>query len=359
MGLSIGIISLGSKSSQMIWEEAKKIFDDAELINLKKIEISVGTKIKVLYDGEPFKKYDCLLMRGSYKYASLLYGLSEVFKEKTFIPIDPYAHILAHNKFMTHLLFSSDKNLKMPTTYFAAQISETKRFLKTLNYPIILKFPSGTHGKGVVFSESYYSANTMIDALDVFKQMVMVQDHINIKSDIRVIVAGEKIIGSMRRIANKDEIRANAHQGGKAEPYIVSPEVKMMCLRASKTIKANICAIDIIESEYGPLILEVNTSPGLQKITEVTRKNIAKEMVEYMFEETKKLKEADQKIKTKDLMSGLGVEEIGSREFEAELRVRNDKIVLPEFVYKMTSFKEEENVVFRVSKNKIEIIKED
>ena len=355
--LKFGLISLGSESSKMILEAAKQYFGEVDLIDLRKVEIKLDRKTTVLYNGEPLKQYDCLLMRGSFRYSTLLYGLTEFYKDKCFIPIDANAHLIAHNKFMTQLLFSKDKVLKMPGSYYAAKIKETKEFLKTLNYPIILKFPSGTHGKGVIFAESSASAVSMIDALDVFKQPVLIQDYVNIRSDIRIIVAGTKIIGSMRRISKGDDIRANAHQGGTAEPFIVTPEIKNMSIEAAKKIKAKICAIDIIESDYGPLILEVNTSPGLQKITEVTKKNIALEMSKYMFEETLKLKSKTDKTQTKNLMDTMGIEEIGNREFEIELNVKNNKIVLPEFVYKMTKFREYEDVIVKISNNKIEIIK--
>lgn len=358
MATKLGLISLGSKSSLMLAEAAKEYFDEVNLIDIRKVEIHIEKKeTVVLYDGEHLEDYDCLYMKGSFRYADLLYGLTEIYKDKCFVPLDSYSHIIAHNKFMTHLFFSSNPVLRMPATYYAAKISETKAFLKTLPYPVILKFPAGTHGKGVIFTDSFSSASSMIDALDVFKQPVIIQDYINIKSDIRIIVAGDKIIGSMKRIAKADEIRANAHMGGSAEPFIVTSEIKRMCLEAAKQLKAGICAVDIIESDYGPLILEVNTSPGLQKITEVTKKNIAKEMAEYLYNETKIRKEAKEKVVSKDVISGLGIEEIGSRDIQAELKVVNGKIVLPEFALKMSNFRDKEEVTVRVSKNKIELIK--
>jgi len=355
--VKFGLISLGSKSSQMVLDEAKNYFEVADHIDLRKIEIKIDKKTTVLYDGEPLKNYDCLYMKGSHRYSSLLYGLSEIYKDKCYVPVDSMAHIVAHNKFMTHLYFSSEKTLKMPGTYFAAKISETKAFLKTLNYPMILKFPSGTHGKGVIFTESYKSASSMLDALDIFKQPLIVQDYVNISSDLRIIVAGDKIIGSMMRTAASGEVRANAHQGGDAEPFVVTPEIKEMSLVAAKKIKADVCAIDIIESDYGPLILEVNTSPGLQKITQVTKKNIAKEIAKYFYDETKKITDNKEKVQTRNVMSAIGIEEIGAREFEVELKVNNDRIVVPDFAYNMSNFKEGEDVTIKVSKNKIEILR--
>lgn len=358
MGLKLGIISLGSKSSKMILEEAGEFFETVDQIDLRKIEVKIDKKTTVLYDGEPLREYDCLYMRGSYKYSTLLYAISEEFKHKCYIPLDPNSHIVAHNKFMTHLKLSQEAFLKMPSTYFTAKISETKSFLKTLTYPIILKFPSGTHGKGVIFAESYSSASSMVDALDVFNQPVIIQDYVNINSDIRVIVAGDKIVGSMRRIAQRDEVRSNAHMGGSAEPYLVTPEIKRMSITAAKKIKADICAVDIIESDYGPQILEVNTSPGLQKIQEVTKKNIAREIAQFLFEETTKKRELKDKDTSKELVSSMGIEEIGSRDFEAEIKINSGRIILPEFASKQAEFYSGENVVIRTSKDKIEIIKQ-
>ena len=358
MGLKFGLVSLGSVSSKMLLEEAKKYFDEVELIDIRKIEIKIDKNTTVLYDGEPLKDFDCLYMKGSYRYSNLLYGLTEIYKNKCFIPIDSNAHIIAHNKFMTHLNFAQNKELKMPGTYFASKVTESKTFLKTLNYPIILKFPTGTHGKGVIFAESSQSAISMVDALDVFKQPVLVQDYINIKSDIRIIIAGDKIIGSMRRIANSGEIRANAHQGGNAEVYVPTPEIKHMAIAAAKKLKAGICAVDIIESDYGPLILEVNSSPGLQKITEVTKKNIAGEMAKYLYEETKKLKETKDKVVSKNMLDDIGIDDIGIREFNVELKVNMDRIIVPDFVYKLSDFAPGENVLYRVSEGKIEILRD-
>ena len=356
--LKFGLVCMSSGSSQMLLEEAKKYFEQADIIDIRKIEIMINNKqTKVLYDGKELEKYDCLYIKGSHRYAELMYGLTEIFKEDTFIPLTAQSHLIAHNKFLTHLTFAQNKLLKMPDTYYAAKISETKNFLQTLNYPIILKFPSGTHGKGVIFSESSKSARSMVDALDVFKQPLIVQDYINIQSDIRVIVAGNKIVGSMRRIANKSDIRANAHQGGDAEPFVVTTQMKEMSLEAAKKIGAQICAVDIIESDYGPLILEVNTSPGLQKITEVTKKNIAGEIAKYLFEETAKVKQSKDKVYTRDLMGQVGVEEIGERDFQIDLTIRNGRIILPEFAAKMTNFKDEEEVTIKIGEDNIEIVR--
>ncbi len=357
MGLRFGLISLGSESSKMLLKEAEEFFDEVELIDIRKIEIKIDKDTTVLYDGEPLKEFDCLYMKGSFRYSNLLYGLTEIYKNKCFIPIDSNAHIIAHNKFMTHLVFAQNKELKMPGTYFAAKVTESKAFLKTLNYPIILKFPLGTHGKGVIFTESAQSAISMVDALDVFKQPVLIQDYINIRSDIRLIVAGDKIVGSMRRIAKSGDVRANAHQGGDAEIYIPTQEIKQMAIAAAKKIKAGICAIDIIESDYGPLILEVNSSPGLQKITEITKKNIAREIAKYLYEETSKLKENQNKIVSKTVMNQIGIDDIATREFNTELKVNLDRIIVPDFIYKMSDFTPSENVIYRVSKGKIEITK--
>ena len=357
MVLKIGIISLGSKSSRMIIDEAKHFFDEVEEFEIRKIEVKIDSKTEVLYDGEPLKNYDCLYMRGSYKYSSLLYAVSEHFKGKCYLPLSANAHVIGHDKFKTHLKLSQVSSIKMPNTYFTAKITEAKTFLKTLNYPIILKFPSGTHGKGVIFAASYSSASSMVDALDVFNQPVLIQDYIPVKSDIRVIVAGDKIIGSMKRTAERGEIRANSHQGGDAEPFLVTPEIKLMSIAAAKKIKADICAVDLIESDYGPLILEVNTSPGLQKITETTKKNIAGEIAHFLFEETMKYKDIKNKTLSKEMNDEIGIEDIGIRDYATEIKMNAGRIILPEFASQQAEFWPGEEISIKTSKGKIVITK--
>ena len=358
MALKIGIISMGSKSSRMIIDESKHFFDEVDHIDIRKIEVKIDSKTTVLYDGEPLQNYDCLYMRGSHRYSSLLYAVSEHFKDTCYLPLEANSHVIAHDKFKTHLKLSQVSSIKMPATYFTAKITETKSFLKTLNYPIILKFPSGTHGKGVIFAESYSSASSMVDALDVFNQPVLIQDYVHINSDIRVIVAGDKIIGSMRRIAQKGEIRANSHQGGEAEPFLVTPEIKKMSIDAAKKIQADICAVDLIESDYGPQILEVNSSPGLQKITEVTKKNIAGEIAHFLFEQTIKRNDLKNKSVSSEINKDVGIEEIGLRDYSTELKMNAGRIILPEFASKQAEFWPGEEVTIKTTKGKIELTKQ-
>jgi len=248
----------------------------------------------------------------------------------------------------------------MPMTYYAPKISETKKFLKTLNYPIILKFPSGTHGKGVIFTESFASASSMIDALDVFKQPVLIQDYINIKSDIRVIVVGNDIVASMKRTSPNEEVRANIHNGGTATPYKPSSEIKNMAISAAKIIGAEICAVDIIDSDYGPLILEINTSPGLQMITEVSKVNVAKEIVNYLFKKANERTSNITKNTSDKVIKDLGInkmDENKTNEFEVEAKVINNKIILPEFVTKISKIKKEETITIKIKDGEIKINK--
>ncbi len=355
--MKFGIIGLGSKSTMMILKEAENYFSVVKFMDIRKIEIKLNSKINILYNGKPIEKFDCLYLKGSYRYSTLLYALTELLKNETYIPIDSNAHIIAHNKFLTHLLYSQESDIKMPMTYYAPRITETKEFLKTLNYPIIMKFPSGTHGKGVIYTESYSSASSMIDALDIFKQPVLVQDYIEIKSDIRAIVAGDKVVACMRRKSQDLEIRANAHQGGTAVPYKPTTEIKKISINVAKKLKAEVCAVDLIESDYGPLVLEVNTSPGLQKITEVTKINVADEIVSFLYKKTKSLRSKKDKKTSNKVMNNLGISNIGESDFETELRIVNNKIVLPEFATNFSKFSNKDNVIFRIKENEIIIKK--
>ena len=147
--MKAAIISLGSESSKMTAEEMKKYFDKVDMISLRKIEIELGRELHILYKGKPLGNYDCLYAKGSFRYSQLLRTITSLKKESTFIPYDPNAYILVHDKFLTQVELQR-YNIPMPQTYLSPTVQHAKEMLKNVNYPIVMKFPSGTQGGSYV-----------------------------------------------------------------------------------------------------------------------------------------------------------------------------------------------------------------
>ena len=245
-------------------------------------------KIEVLHEGKPIKGYDCIYPKGSYKYHTLLESLTASLHKECYIPFSPHSFVLGHDKLLTQIKLQKN-NVPMPKAYISSTDEEAKNILEDINYPIIMKFPHGTQGKGVMYAESFAVASSLLDALSTLKQPFLIQEYVETGStDIRAIVVGEKVVASMKRKADGREKRANFHMGGTGEPVTLDTKTKNLAIKAAKVLGADICAVDMLEGVKSPLVIEVNLSPGLQLITKTTEIDVADKMAHYLFEKAKK-----------------------------------------------------------------------
>src|SRR3989344_4254272 len=143
--MKAAIISLGSVSSKWIYESMKKYFDEVDMLNLQDIEVNIGKGgAEVLHEGVPLKNYDCIYAKGSFKYSSLLRAITSVMWSNTkYMPIKAGAFTICHNKILTHLKLQTN-DVPMPRTYITATSRAAKEILQKINYPIVMKLPSGT-----------------------------------------------------------------------------------------------------------------------------------------------------------------------------------------------------------------------
>ena len=181
----------------------------------------------------------------------------------------------------------------------------------------------------------------------------MIQEYIETEgSDIRVFVIGDKVAASMKRTAKEGEKRANIHSGGKGEPAMIDAYTKKIALQAAKTIGAEICGVDVLESIKGPKIIEINISPGLQGITQYTGIDVADEIAKFLFKKAQEFSEKKKKNLTADIIKDLTIGTGIGKEIITNLDFRGGRILLPEMVTKETGFKEEEEFIIKVEKGK-------
>ncbi len=358
--MKAALIGGNSKSSLWTVEAMKKYFDEVDHLYVKYLDINFsGKKAEVLYKGKQIGKYDCMFIKGSFRYAQLLRAISDLYvvDSSIYLPIAPDAFTVAHDKLLTQLVLQQ-KNIPMPTTYLSATIEAARELLSKMNYPIIMKFPQGTQGKGVMFADSYASASSILDALHALNQPFIIQEYIDTNNtDVRIIVVGGKVVASMRRIAKGEEKRSNVHQGGSVEPYEPDDYVKKIAIETAQAIGADVCGVDILEGPKGPLVLEANISPGLQGITAATKIDVADLIAKHLYERTKELVDSQIKSKTRDIMSDLDIHsaspEHKSQELISQLDFRGNRILLPEVISKVASFSETESVKMTAEKGKI------
>ncbi len=355
--MKAALISLGSKSSEMTGEAMKKYFEHVDMLDLTKIEVRLGKENGIFHEGKPLDNYDCVYVKGSFRYANLLCSIASMLEGKVvYMPLPANAFTTVHNKLLTHLLLQQH-NIPMPRTYLSPTIEAAKELLNRVNYPIVMKFPEGTQGKGVMFADSFSSASSLLDALGVLKQPFIIQEYIDTGgTDIRALVVGDKVIAAMRRKAQTEEKRANIHAGGKGEPVQLTREMINAALAAAKVLKADICGVDILEGPTGPLVIEANISPGLQGLSEVTTLNLPDQIARFLCRKTEERLNAGKKTASENVMKELTeTDPESSQEIITPLQFRGERILLPEWITRICKFQEHKEFDVKAKKGKVEI----
>jgi ribosomal protein S6--L-glutamate ligase len=178
----------------------------------------------------------------------------------------------------------------MPVTAFAHDTRMTDDLLDIVGgEPVVIKLLEGTQGVGVVLGETRRSAKSVIEAFRGAKVYIMVQEFIKEAAgeDIRMIVVGGKVVAAMRRTGARGDFRSNIHRGGFAEQVKTTPEERETARKAAKVMGLNVAGVDMLRAERGPLVMEVNSSPGLEGIEAATGVDIAKAIIEFIETEAK------------------------------------------------------------------------
>jgi ribosomal protein S6--L-glutamate ligase len=353
--MKAALVSLGSTSSKWTADAMKKYFDQVDMIHLKEVDAKLGADAGIYYQGKPFPQYDCVYLKGSFRYANLLHAVSTFLKGTCYTPINSRAFSTVHNKLLTHLELQQH-NIPMPRTYILAGIDEAKQLLKEVHYPIIMKFPEGTQGKGVMIADSQASASSMLDALGALKQPFIIQEYVESGDmDIRAFVVGDTVVAGMMRIAQAGEGRANIHAGGEAKPYTLDRKERKTAVDTARALGARICGVDMLRGPTGPLVIEANISPGLQGITNATNVDVAGKIAKFLHDETAKFTGKHRKIAAQDLLKEKLDDKRKNNEIITNLTFKGERIVLPSMITKMTGFSEKEDYTIKAEKGRLVI----
>lgn len=182
------------------------------------------------------------------------------------------------------------KGIPMPSTSFAQSPDDTEDLIRMVGgAPLIVKLLEGTQGKGVILLDSQQSAVSVINAFKEMSANILVQEFIEESRgvDIRCFVIGDKVVAAIKRQAKDGDFRANVHQGGKAVRVTLTPQERALAVCAAKTMGLKVAGVDLIRSNKGPLVLEINSSPGLEGIEKVTHVNIAAKIIQYVEKHAK------------------------------------------------------------------------
>lgn len=233
---------------------------------------------EVHYDGQRLPRYDAVIPRIG---ASITpYGTAVIRQFETIgtFCVNPSDGITAsRDKLQAHQVLARHR-INMPATAFAASPKDTVNLIELVGTaPLIVKLLESTHGKGVVLAETKKAAESVISAFRGLKANFLVQDFIKeaAGADIRCLVINGKVVAAIKRQAPEGEFRSNLHQGGTAKTVRITKEERDVAVRAARAFRLNLAGVDILRSDEGPKILEINSSPGLEGVERATGKNLA------------------------------------------------------------------------------------
>jgi ribosomal protein S6--L-glutamate ligase len=189
----------------------------------------------------------------------------------------------------------SQKSIPLPTTGFAHSTEDTDDLINMVGgAPLVIKLLEGTQGKGIVLAETKNAAKSVINAFKHIRENILVQEFIKEANgcDLRCFVIGDKCVAAYMRVAKNGEFRANLHLGGRAEPVKLTAEERKIAVKAAQAMGLNVAGVDLIRSARGPLVLEVNSSPGLEGVEGATKKDIAGLIIEYLERKARAKKRA-------------------------------------------------------------------
>ncbi|MEM7729167.1 MAG: 30S ribosomal protein S6--L-glutamate ligase [Pseudomonadota bacterium] len=284
--LRIGILTQSAKnySNTRMIEAAEARGHTIETIYTSRCYMAINAhKPEVHYDGKPLERYDAIIPRIG---ASItFYGMAVVrqFEAMGVYVLNPADSIgKSRDKLLAHQLLGQH-GLGMPATAFAKSARDTKDILDLIGgSPAVVKLLESTQGRGVVLAETRKTASALIDAFRGLDAHFLVQEFVKeaAGSDIRCFVVNGKVVGSMMRTAAPGDFRSNVHQGGSVKKVRLTRDERRAAIRAARILKLDVSGVDILRSDSGPKILEVNSSPGLQGIEKATGKDIAGAIIE-------------------------------------------------------------------------------
>ncbi|MDZ4786316.1 MAG: RimK family alpha-L-glutamate ligase [bacterium] len=291
--MRIGILSKGPKlySTRRLKEAAQKRGHKCRVINPLHFAIYVEEQNPELtYKQEKVPRLDAIIPRIAANDTTFGLAVVRQFEQIGVYSLNHSNGIsLSRDKLRT-LQVLSRRNIGIPASAFIYQQPDILTAINKLGgAPIIVKLLEGSQGIGVMLAESEKSAEAIVETLHVARQEVLIQKFVSESKgiDIRAFVVGDKVVASMRRIADKSssEFRSNVHRGGKTEKIILESAYEAAAVRAAQILGLRVAGVDILESNDGPQIMEVNSSPGLEGIEGATGVDVADSIIDYLEEQ--------------------------------------------------------------------------
>lgn len=288
--LNIALMSRNGKlySHKRIIEEAEARGHNIQVIDYLRCYMNITSKDpKVMYQTEVLNNFDAIIPRIGATHT--FYGASVIrqFEMMGNFTVNGSLAISRSRDKLRCLQILARKGVGLPVTGFAHSTKDVDGLINMVGgAPLVIKLLEGTQGIGVVLAENRNAAESVIEAFRGLDANILVQEFVKEAggADIRCFVIGGKVVASMMRKGQEGEFRSNLHRGGTAEKIKITAKEKQAAIQAAKEMGLNIAGVDLLRSKRGPVIMEVNSSPGLEGIEKATGVNVALKIIEYIEE---------------------------------------------------------------------------
>lgn len=240
---------------------------------------------EVHYRGEALRDLDAVIPRIG---ASITFYGTAVLRQFEMMGVFPLNESVAISRSrdkLRSLQLLARKGVGLPITGTAHSLDDTNDLLKMVGgAPLVIKLLEGTQGRGVVLAETRQAVESVIDAFRGLDAHFLVQEYIREANgaDLRCLVIGDRVVATMQRQAKEGEFRSNLHRGGSARMIKITPEERAVATRSARIMGLNVAGVDVLRSAHGPVVMEVNSSPGLEGIEAATGKDVAGRVIDWM-----------------------------------------------------------------------------
>jgi len=291
--MKIGVLSTNKNlySTRRLVEAAKERGHEVAVINHKRCYMNITShNPSVHYNGEAIKGIDAVIPRIGASVSFFGTAVVRQFEMMGVYSVNESVAITRSRDKLRATQLLARKGIGLPVTGFANSPNDTEDLLKFVGgAPVVVKLLEGTQGVGVVLAETKKAAESVIEAFSGLKANFMVQEFIKEAggADIRCLVVGDKVVAAMKRQGKEGEFRSNLHRGGSAKLIKITPEERSTAVRSARVMGLNVAGVDLLRSNHGPVVMEVNSSPGLEGIEKATGKDVAALIIEFVEKNAK------------------------------------------------------------------------
>ncbi|WP_373489939.1 30S ribosomal protein S6--L-glutamate ligase [Parasphingorhabdus sp.] len=278
-------------SHKRLVEAAEARGHTLDILNTTRCTVNIAShRPTITYNGDTLEGYDAVIPRIGASITNYGTAVLRQFEMAGVWPLNESVAIGRSRDKLRSMQIFAKYGLGLPLTAYANDPKQAEEIIRAVNGPpVVIKLLEGTQGIGVVLAETMSSAKSVIEAFRGANVNILVQEFIKEAggTDIRALVVGGKVIAAMKRTGAPDEFRSNLHRGGSAQIVKITPEERSTALRAAKHMGLNVCGVDMLRSNHGPVIMEVNSSPGLEGIENATGKDVAGQIIEFIEKNAK------------------------------------------------------------------------